>query len=113
MKLANEARNEGLVGKEPVDIFGKKSVEQNESNVVTLEEAEKIFEKDFLGPKAVEKVFGISLAENAIPPIPFSRKELENAKALGQQLIFQAREMKIKESGMSKLWEKEYYCAGI
>ena len=52
----------------------------------TLADAERILGKEsVLGPKAVERVFGKS---ERIPPIPFSKEELERAKELGQQLIF-------------------------
>src|SRR3989344_2702020 len=52
----------------------------------TLADAERILGKEsVLGPKAVERVFGKT---ERIPPIPFSKEELERAKELGQQLIF-------------------------
>lgn len=52
----------------------------------TLADAERILGKEsVLGPKAVERVFG---KPERIPPIPFSKEELERAKELGQQLIF-------------------------
>lgn len=92
-ELAQKAREEGTVGQTPANIFKRGQQEQKKPVGVSLEEAEKIFGQDFLGPKAVEAVFTIPLAESAIVPIPFSREELENAKALGQQLIFQAHAM--------------------
>jgi hypothetical protein len=51
----------------------------------TFEFAEALFGKDYLGPEAVEKVFGIEPED--VPPIPFSTEELERAQELGQQLI--------------------------
>lgn len=98
-ELAQKAREEGTVNQPAQDIFRRKS-EQQESITVSLEEAEKIFGKDFLGPKAVEAAFGIPVSEEHVVPIPFSRQELENAKALGQQLIFQAEVMKISDGPM-------------
>ncbi len=93
-ELAQKAREEGVVDQTPVDIFKRGQQEQKKPVGVSLEEAEKIFGKDFLGPKAVEQVFKIPLVESAMPSIPFSREELERAKELGQQLIYQVETMK-------------------
>jgi hypothetical protein len=55
---------------------------------LSLADAERLLGKEsVLGPKDVEKVFGIKL--DRIPPIPFSREEINRAKELGQQLILQ------------------------
>lgn len=93
-ELAQKAREEGTVDQTPADIF-KRGQEQKKPVTVSLEEAEKIFGKDFLGPESVEAAFGISISKERVVPIPFSKEELENAKALGQQLIFQAEVMKM------------------
>ena len=96
-KLAEEAKKAGVVIPVTDGLFGNRKQERQESEVVSLEEAERIFEKDFLGPKAVEAVFGVSFSKESVVPIPFSKEELENAKSLGQQLIFQTDVMKIDE----------------
>ena len=44
-------------------------------------------EPNVLGIEAVEKAFARRLTESEVPPIPFSRAELENAKRLGQFLV--------------------------
>lgn len=53
---------------------------------LAFEDAERLFGKDFLGPKTVEKIFGNK--PETVPNIPFSKAELQRAKELGQQLIF-------------------------
>lgn len=63
----------------------------------TLEEAERILGKDVFGAKDVEKVFGVRV--DRVPAVPFTRKELEQAKALGQQLILYVDTLSIEESG--------------
>lgn len=58
------------------------------SMVEQLREAELIMSPaDVLGPEAIKKSFGIEVRMEAVPPIPFSREELERAKTLGQLLI--------------------------
>ena len=64
-----------------------KNKEKKEKGV-RLDEAREIFgDKDFLGPEAVESAWGVKLNVKEIPSIPFSRKELERAKELGQFLV--------------------------
>lgn len=53
---------------------------------LAFEDVERLLGKDFLGPKAVEKIFGTK--PETVPNIPFSKAELQRAKELGQQLIF-------------------------
>lgn len=54
----------------------------------TIEEAESIMGKEgFLGPKDVEKVFGVKV--DRVPAIPFTKAELASAREFGQQLILQ------------------------
>jgi hypothetical protein len=67
---------------------------RGESSSISFEEAERLFGKDFFGPTKVEKVFGHT--PETIPPIPFSKTELERAKELGQQLILQVAMLQIK-----------------
>ncbi|HQU07540.1 MAG: hypothetical protein B7X04_00100 [Parcubacteria group bacterium 21-54-25] len=57
-----------------------------ETEGLSFEEVEHLLGKDFFGPKAVEKIFGVK--PETVPDIPFSKEELERAKELGQQLIF-------------------------
>jgi len=52
-----------------------------------LDRAREIFGIDFLGSEAVEAVWGVKLETKDIPPIPFSRTDLERAKELDQQLV--------------------------
>ena len=52
-----------------------------------FERAREILGKDFLGPEAIEKAFGITLDAGSIPEIPFSEEELERAVANGEYLI--------------------------
>ena len=53
-----------------------------------LERAREILgEKDLLGPEAVAKAFGIELSSDQIPPMPYSDKDLELAKGLGEMLV--------------------------
>ncbi len=49
--------------------------------------AEHIMQKDFLGPEAIETSFGFKPETKDIPPMLFSRAELERAKELGQFLV--------------------------
>ena len=66
-----------------------------------LADAERILGKEsILGPKDVEKVFGIKL--DRAPAIPFSQLELQRAKELGQQLILQVDSMIHKAGLMSR-----------
>ena len=69
---------------------------------LAFEDAERLFGKDFLGPKTVEKIFGNK--PETVPNIPFSKAELQRAKELGQQLILQVDTMTQKED---RLMSKE------
>jgi DNA polymerase III delta prime subunit len=58
---------------------------------ITVEEAIEILgAKEVLGPKELQDIWGIELATEDIPEIPFSQEELERAKELGQYLILRA-----------------------
>ena len=103
-ELARKAREDGIVDQK-ADGFLSHISERKESAPVSLEEAEKIFGKDFLGPEEVSKVFGVILPKENLLPIPFSRQELENAKALGQQLIYQAAGMKVRDSAIAPVYD--------
>ena len=57
---------------------------------IEFEEAKEIFGPDFLGPEAVEAIFGAELSQDElsqIETIPFTREELEKAKELGMMLV--------------------------
>lgn len=90
-QLAQKSREDGTVNQSSSDIF-KRRLEQKTDAPVSIEEVEKIFGQDFFGPKQVQEVFGVAVQEAA--PIPFSKAELERAKELGQQLIYQVNTMR-------------------
>lgn len=52
-----------------------------------IERAKGILKEDCLGPDEVKQALGIEIDSNEIPPIPFSKAELERARELGQFLI--------------------------
>lgn len=60
---------------------------------------------DVLGPKEVEKAFGIKLETKDIPPIPFSKKDLEKAKELDQFLVLRVKSKDGKPFTMKKINE--------
>jgi hypothetical protein len=66
---------------------GQKPELRREKGGVSLELAIEIMDVDFLGPDTVETVWGMKLEAKDIPPIPFSRADLERAKELNQQLV--------------------------
>lgn len=68
---------------------------------IALEDAERLFGKDFFGPADIEKVFGVRL--DAVPEIPFSKEELVIAKKLNQQLIYQHDVMDVKNPVSGKI----------
>lgn len=58
-----------------------------EGLIVSSEKASEIMGNDFLGPEEVGNVFRTKIEKEKVPDIPFSIKELERAKELGQSLI--------------------------
>ena len=73
-----EAKKEGLVPKQ---------------EAIDFREVQELFGKDFLGPEAMKKTWGVDLTEEElqeIEHIPFSREELEKAKALGMMLVLRS-----------------------
>ncbi len=57
-------------------------------DVTNIKTAKKIMGSDnFLGPKEVFNTFGVKLKRSEIPPIPFSKRELETAAELNQKMI--------------------------
>jgi hypothetical protein len=60
-----------------------------------------------LGPEEVTEVFGVTLEAKDIPPIPFSREELERAKELNQFLVLRlAKAEDGSPLSMAKMAEK-------
>jgi hypothetical protein len=51
-----------------------------------IKEAQEIMKDDFYGPKEVEKAFQVELKDEEIPPITFSREQLEYFKVEGFML---------------------------
>lgn len=62
---------------------------------ISLAEAEKIMGEQFLGPKLIKETFGIEV--KIILPIPFSKKELQEAKNRGEELILYVGHMSMKD----------------
>ena len=63
--------------------------EAKEANI-EFDEAREIFGKDFLGPEAIKKTYGVELTPGELQEvenIPFTREELEQAKQLGMMLV--------------------------
>ena len=55
---------------------------------ISIKEARELLgDKMVLGPEEIATAFGFEIEESEIPPIPYSREELEKAKELGEQLI--------------------------
>ena len=83
-KLGEEFLENKSEGKEKI-----KSAESGES--ISLEEAKEIMERNeqgrFFGPDEVEKSLGFP--PELIPPIPFTREEIEREEELGHGLILQ------------------------
>lgn len=60
---------------------------QRVTTSTSIEEAREILGNDFAGSEVLKTVFNISLNPLEIPPIPFSKPELQRAKKLGLFLI--------------------------
>lgn len=54
---------------------------------IKLEQAKELLGEDFLGTEAIEKVFGVEAIPAEIPPIPFSREELEKVRDAKDQFL--------------------------
>ncbi|HLC44044.1 MAG TPA: hypothetical protein VJK08_02895 [Patescibacteria group bacterium] len=70
-------------------LFDIDSAEAGVSDEISeqIEQAKEILGADLLGPDQIKNAFGSSVEIGEIPPIPFSRAELEGAKELDQMLI--------------------------
>ncbi|MEK9151581.1 MAG: AAA family ATPase [Patescibacteria group bacterium] len=75
-------------GTVPDGFFEEKREGLNGALAEQIKDAKEILGgKDVLGIEEIEKAFGIRVRTEDIPRIPFSKKELENAKESGQFLI--------------------------
>src|SRR3989344_999639 len=63
---------------------GRRRRAEEESGRISFAEAEAILGRDFLGPEMAREVWGF---QGEAPPIPFTQKDLERAKELGQFLV--------------------------
>ena len=52
-----------------------------------MELAKEILGKDYMGPEKIEKTFGIKVALEDIPDMPYSSDDLEKAKENGEMLV--------------------------
>ena len=48
----------------------------------------------FLGPEAIKAAFGVELSPEEIPPIKFTKEQLERARDLGQFLVLRLDKVK-------------------
>ena len=88
---------------------------KGETESLELQEARDILGDDFLGPEEVEKTFGVVMPADELPPLPFSRAELEKAKELGEMLILRVDKtadgkpmsLEAMNAILVKRWEKE------
>lgn len=76
-----------------------------------LTQAEKIFGKDFLGPDAIDRTFGIKMSPDQIPPIPFDRERLRVAEKRNQFLILRTDKAPegspLTMAKMEELWQDD------
>jgi len=63
------------------------SKESPDTLLEKMELAKEILGKDFMGPEKIEKAFGIKLATEDIPDMPYSIEDLEKAKENGEMLV--------------------------
>ena len=52
-----------------------------------MELAKEMLGKDYMGPEKIEKTFGIKVALEDIPDMPYSPDDLEKAKENGEMLV--------------------------
>jgi MoxR-like ATPase len=75
-------------GKVPEGFFAEEKERLSGELSEQIKNAKEILGKeDVLGPKEVERAFGLKLKAEDIPKIPFGKAELEQAKKLGQFLV--------------------------
>jgi len=77
--------------KAEVETSGKlpktESKDSTDTFLAKMELAKEMLGKDFMGPEKVEKTFGIKLAIEDIPDMPYSVSDLEKAKENGEMLV--------------------------
>lgn len=76
-----ESKRKGLEQKD----VKRSEIRESKESLISLSEAREILGKDFLGPESVKNAFGVEL--ESIPPIQFTKEDLERAKELNQQLV--------------------------
>ncbi len=76
-----------LIKQGEMGIVSAPIVESRRGGNDLVEFSKKLFERDFLGPEAVEKTFGFSPRPEEVPPIQFTHQELDDAKNNGEVLI--------------------------
>lgn len=69
------------------EILEDKIAELRDIIPIPFKEAQKIMGRDFLGPGAVDKLLGLKVKIKELPPIMFTRAELELAKNLDMMLV--------------------------
>lgn len=74
----------GIGSTEMTDVFTEAEIEQ----------AKEILGADFIGPDEVKAAFLDQVEISTVPPIPFSKEELERARDLGQMLILRVNQAK-------------------
>jgi hypothetical protein len=93
--LASDARaaftsNDLSTALEKLQELARVAKPERASGGLEFGEAKELFGKDFIGPEAVLKTFGVRLPPNElknIEKIPFDRETLEKAKNLGMMLV--------------------------
>jgi hypothetical protein len=73
---------------ETMRAFGPAPAQEDEK--ADLDFAEKLFGQDYIGQRQIEDTWGLDIQREQVPEIPFSRTELERAKASDQFLILRA-----------------------
>ncbi|MCC7522487.1 hypothetical protein IT407_01645 [Candidatus Uhrbacteria bacterium] len=86
---------------------------KEELQLVSFDAAIEILGNDFLGPVAIFKTWNIRLETKDIPPIPFSKEDLERAKQLNQFLILRIpltmKEMEEKYKGGNAFQNDDWF----
>jgi len=91
----------------------KRAKGQETISGIEFQEAKELLGEDLIGPEEIEKTWGVRPED--VPEIPFSRKELERAKEMGQMLVLRVEKtedgkpmsMEAMNTILAKRWEKE------
>lgn len=70
---------------QPAESKPSRQLEFRVEGIVALKEAREILGEDVMGPEEIEKAFGFKPKE--VPPLPYSREDLEKAKEIGEMLV--------------------------